>query len=127
MFLLNIIISSSSNLPIYLQIVQQIKNQILNGDLKEMDPLPSIRSLAKELEISVITTKRAYDELEKEGLITIIPGKGCYIAPINSEMIREQKMRLIENKLSEAIAEAKLIDVSLEELMEIMKLLYEGE
>lgn len=123
---MNIIISNSSDDPIYLQIINQIKSQILSGDLKETDPLPSIRNLAKELEISVITTKRAYDELEKDGFIVTVAGKGSYVAPINMEILRENKIRMIENKLSEAISEAKLIGMSFEELKEIMKLLYEG-
>lgn len=122
---MNIIISNSSDSPIYLQIIHQIKSQILSGVLKEMDPLPSIRSLAKELEISVITTKRAYDELEKEGLITTFAGKGSYVAPINKEIVRENKMKQIEDHLSKAITEAKLIGMSFEELNEAMKLLYE--
>lgn len=123
--MVNIVISNSSNIPIYLQIVNQIKSQILSGKLKEMEPLPSIRSLAKELEISVITTKRAYDELEKEGLIVTVAGKGSYVAPINKEILKENKMKIIESKLNEAIAEARLIGMSLDELIEILKLLYE--
>ncbi|WP_062105647.1 GntR family transcriptional regulator [Bacillus niameyensis] len=122
---MNIIISNSSDSPIYLQIINQIKAQILSGALKEMDPLPSIRILSKELEISVITTKRAYDELEKDDFIITVAGKGSYVAPINTEILRENKIRLIEGKLNEAISEAKLIGMPLEELNEIMKLLYE--
>lgn len=122
---MNIIISNSSDSPIYLQIIQQIKSQILSGELKEMDPLPSIRSLAKELEISVITTKRAYNELEKDGLIITVAGKGSYVAPINKEILRENKMKQIESHLSKAITEAKLIGMTFEELHDALKVLYE--
>jgi GntR family transcriptional regulator len=122
----NIIISNSTNEPIYLQIINQIKSQILTGDLKEGQSLPSIRSLAKELEISVITTKRAYDELEKDGFIVTVAGKGSYVAPVNTDILKENKMKMIEQKLSETITEAKLIGMSLEELKKILELLYEG-
>jgi GntR family transcriptional regulator len=122
----NIIISNSANEPIYLQIINQIKSQILTGDLKEGQPLPSIRSLAKELEISVITTKRAYDELEKDEFIVTVAGKGSYVAPVNANILKENKMKMIEQKLSETITEAKLIGMSLEELKKILELLYEG-
>lgn len=121
----NIIISNSTNEPIYLQIINQIKSQILTGDLKEGQALPSIRSLAKELEISVITTKRAYDELEKDGFIVTVAGKGSYVAPVNTDILKENKMKMIEQKLSETITEAKLIGMSLEELKKILELLYE--
>ncbi|KIO58521.1 hypothetical protein B4064_3708 [Caldibacillus thermoamylovorans] len=123
---MNIIISNSANEPIYLQIINQIKSQILTGDLKEGQALPSIRSLAKELEISVITTKRAYDELEKDGFIVTVAGKGSYVAPVNTNILKENKMKMIEQKLSETITEAKLIGMSLEELKKILELLYEG-
>ncbi|MEN0647672.1 GntR family transcriptional regulator [Caldifermentibacillus hisashii] len=123
---MNIIISNSANEPIYLQIINQIKSQILTGDLKEGQALPSIRSLAKELEISVITTKRAYDELEKDGFIVTVAGKGSYVAPVNADILKENKMKMIEQKLSETITEAKLIGMSLEELKKILELLYEG-
>lgn len=123
---MNIIISNSANEPIYLQIINQIKSQIFTGDLKEGQALPSIRSLAKELEISVITTKRAYDELEKDGFIVTVAGKGSYVAPVNADILKENKMKMIEQKLSETITEAKLIGMSLEELKKILELLYEG-
>ncbi|CEE00106.1 MULTISPECIES: GntR family transcriptional regulator [Bacillaceae] len=123
---MNIIISNSANEPIYLQIINQIKSQILTGDLKEGQALPSIRSLAKELEISVITTKRAYDELEKDGFIVTVAGKGSYVAPVNTDILKEKKMKMVEQKLSETITEAKLIGMSLEELKKILELLYEG-
>ncbi|KYD22683.1 MAG: GntR family transcriptional regulator [Caldibacillus debilis] len=122
---MNIILSNSANEPIYLQIVKQVKEQIIKGELSEGEALPSIRNLAKELKISVITAKRAYDELEKEGFIITIGGKGSFVAPINKEMLRENRIKRIEEKLSEALAEAKLIGLTLEELQEMMKLLDE--
>jgi GntR family transcriptional regulator len=122
----NILISNSSNDPIYLQIVNQIKEQIVRGELADSEALPSIRGLAKELKISVITTKRAYDELEKEGFIVTVAGKGSYVAAINNEMLREAKVKVIEDKMSEAITTAKIIGLPLEDLEEMLKILYEG-
>ncbi|MBA4601760.1 GntR family transcriptional regulator [Thermoactinomyces mirandus] len=122
---MNIIVSNSSDDPIYLQIVNQLKQKIINGELSEAEALPSIRSLAKELKISVITTKRAYDELEKEGLIVTVAGKGSYVAPINKEMLRENRMKVVEEKMAEAISTARQVGLSLEELQEMLKLLYE--
>ncbi len=122
---MNIIISNTSDEPIYLQIVNQLKEQIIKGEIVESDPLPSIRSLAKELRISVITTKRAYDELEKEGLIVTVAGKGSYVAPINTEMLREAKIKLVEEKMTEAVTTAKLIGLSLEELTEMLTFIFE--
>jgi GntR family transcriptional regulator len=118
-------ISNTSDVPIYLQLFNQIKDQIINGQLKEMEPLPSIRSLAKELNISVITTKRAYDDLEREGFIVTVAGKGSFVAPINRQMVREEKLKLIEERLTEAVETARLIGLSLEELRQILNLIYE--
>lgn len=123
---MNIFISNSSEEPIYLQIVKQIKEQIVAGELKETQSLPSIRSLAKELKISVITTKRAYDELEKDGFIVTVAGKGSYVAAINKEILRENKLKTIEEHLTEASSTAKLIGFTLEELQEILKIIYKG-
>ncbi|MEC1262596.1 GntR family transcriptional regulator [Bacillus swezeyi] len=123
---MNIIISNSSDEPIYLQIVNQLKEHIVKGVLSESEPLPSIRNLAKELKISVITTKRAYDELEKEGFIVTVAGKGSYVAAINKDMLRETKINMIEEKMAEAISEAKLVGLTFEELQEMLKLIYEG-
>jgi GntR family transcriptional regulator len=122
---MNIIISNSSGKPIYEQIVKQIKNLILTGELTEGDSLPSIRNLAQELRISVITTKRAYEELEKEGFVETVPGKGSYVAGQNKELLKEKRMRLIEEKLSQVVDESKLINLSLDELIEMLKILYE--
>jgi GntR family transcriptional regulator len=121
----NIVISNSSNDPIYLQIVNQIKEQIMNGKLAASDPLPSIRSLAKDLGISVITTKRAYDELEKDGLIVTVGGKGTFVAAVNQEMLREAKLKQIEEHLAEAAEAAKLLGLSLQELNAMLTLIYE--
>ncbi|WP_026678623.1 GntR family transcriptional regulator [Fictibacillus gelatini] len=123
---MNIIISNFSDEPIYLQIVNQLKEQIVKGELTESQSLPSIRKLAKELNISVITTKRAYDELEKEGFIVTVAGKGSYVASINKELFRETKLKIIEEKLTEAIHTAKLVGLTLEELQEMLNIIYEG-
>lgn len=122
---MNIIISNSSDKPIYDQIVEQIKNLIINGDLKEAEILPSIRSLAKELQISVITTKRAYEELEREGYIVSVPGKGSFVSAQNKELLKEARIRVLEDKLAEAVSAAKTIDITLPELQEMLKVLYE--
>jgi len=122
--LMNIIISNSSPEPLYEQIVKQIKNQILMGDLEPGDSLPSIRNLAKDLCISVITTKRAYEELEKEGFIETVAGKGSFVAGQNKEMLREKRLRMVEEKLLEVILESKALGIQLYELEEMLKLLY---
>lgn len=124
---MKIIISNSSSDPIYEQIVKQIKHQVISGELQQGDALPSIRKLAKELQISVITSKRAYEELEKEGFIDTVGGKGCFVAAQNQEFLREKRMRIIESKLSEVVSEAKMIGITIPELQEMLLLLYEGE
>ena len=124
---MRILISNSSPDPIYEQIVRQIKGQIIAGDLLEGAPLPSIRKLAHELQISVITTKRAYEELDKEGLIDTVGGKGTFVASQNQEFMREKRMKLVENKLSEALDDARMLGVSYEELGEMLRLLWEEE
>ncbi|MDU5111447.1 MAG: GntR family transcriptional regulator [Clostridium sp.] len=122
---MNIIISNSSQVPLYEQIESQIKNQIVNMLLKPGEPLPSIRTLAKELKVSIITTKRAYEELEKEGFIKTVVGKGTFVAEANNERLREVAMYEIENKLEETIISAKAIGLTLEETIDIVKSLYE--
>ena len=124
---MKIIISNASQKPIYFQIAEQIKNQIISGELKEGEPLPSIRKLAQELQISVITTKRAYEELEKEGFIDTVGGKGCFVAMQNKELLREKKMKMVEVRLIKAVTEAKLLGVRLEELKEMLTLLYKED
>lgn len=123
---MNIIISNYSGEPIYEQIVKQIKSQIFGGELAEGDSLPSIRSLAQELKISVITTKRAYLELENEGFIKTLPGKGSYVAGQNKELLREKRIKVIEEKMSEAIEQGKIINMSLDDLKEMLEILYEN-
>jgi len=124
---MKIIISNASNQPIYEQIVSQIKASILNGELMDANPLPSIRNLAKELQISVITTKRAYDELEREGFIVTVPGKGSYVATQNKELLHEKRLKIVEEKLAEAVSAAKFIQLSLDQLQEMLSLFYEEE
>ncbi|KOS63133.1 GntR family transcriptional regulator [Lysinibacillus agricola] len=121
---MQIIISNSSKEPIYEQIHAQIKKLILTGDLQEGQSLPSMRQLAEDLEISVITTKRAYEELEKNGFIYSIVGKGSFISEQNKEMMRERKIKVVEENLLIAIQNAKEMNISLAELKEMLTLLY---
>ena len=124
---MDIIISNASNKPIYEQITAQIRNQILNGALQEGDALPSMRLLAKELRISVITTKRAYEDLEREGFIETMTGKGSFVAVKQPEVLREQRLRLAEEHLQAAVDVAKGGGVTLTELTDALTLLYEEE
>ena len=124
---MKIIISNSSPDPIYEQISRQIKAQIISGELNEGDALPSIRKLAMELQISVITTKRAYEILEQEGFIDTVGGKGCFVAAQNKEFLREKKMKIVEEKLSEAVEEARILGISFTELNEMLSLLYKED
>lgn len=121
---MQIIISNNSKEPIYEQIVSQIKKLILSGELKEGEALPSMRQLAKDLHISVITTKRAYEELEKSGFIYAITGKGSFVAEQNLDVVKEKKLKAIEEKLLEVIANSKEIGVSLAELKEMLTILH---
>ena len=122
---ININISNSSSVPLYDQIQIQIKSQILNGQLKAGDGLPSIRSLAKELKVSIITIKRAYEELEKDGYLETVTGKGSFVASQNKERLKEVAMYEVESKLEEIIRQAKSVGMTLEEGLEIFKSLYE--
>jgi GntR family transcriptional regulator len=124
---IDIIITNSGELPIYQQIVDQIKAAILRGELGADQPLPSIRVLAKELKISVITTKRAYEELEKDGLIYTMPGKGSFVARHDEHRLDESKKRLVEDKLKEAIEAAKTMGLTKSELNKIFTSVLEGE
>lgn len=124
---MNIIISNSSGQPIYEQINSQIKSMIITGELNEGDALPSMRLLAKELRISVITTKRAYEELEREGFIYSVTGKGSFVAAKNMELIREEQLRTIEEHMHQMIEAARLCKLDLNELIQMMTLLYEEE
>ncbi|MCM3618349.1 GntR family transcriptional regulator [Sutcliffiella horikoshii] len=122
---MKLIISNSSKEPIYEQITNQIKTAILAGELLEGIALPSIRQLAKDLQISVITTKRAYEELEKAGFIYSIVGKGSFVAEQNLEVIREKKLKVIEEQLSAVITNSKEIGLTFDELQELLTILYE--
>jgi len=124
---LNIIISNSSGQPIYEQISSQIKAIIIADELHEGDALPSMRLLAKELRISVITTKRAYEELEREGFIFSITGKGSFVASKNKEFVREAQLRDIEEYMQKITTAAKIGSIDLPELLEILRIIYEGE
>lgn len=123
---MNIQISNASNAPIYSQIKNQLRDAILTGTLEEGAQLPSIRLLAKELRISVITTKRAYDELENEGFIHSVQGKGSFVAGQNKELVRENMLRQMEKCLSEALHYATLAGLSRSEMVETLMLLEEG-
>lgn len=123
---MDIIISNSSKKPIYEQIASQIKDMIMTGVLEEGDVLPSMRLLAKELRISVITTKRAYEELERDGFIETATGRGSFVAPKNLEFIREEQLRRAEGYLMKSVDIAKSSGIRLEELIEILGTLYEG-
>jgi len=123
--MLNIIISNTSNLAIYEQIMNQIKTAIINKDVVAGDALPSIRALARDLQISVITTKRAYEELEREGLIYSKSGKGFYVNEQNTDLLKEKKITMIEIHLSEIIKECKAAGLSLEDIKDIIDVLYQ--
>ena len=122
---MNIIISNTLGIPIYEQIAKEIKNEIISENLKENELLPSIRSLAAELRVSVITTKRAYEELERDGYIYTIRGKGSYVAEQNREFLKEAKLKEIEDKFIEAINISNSIGLEFDELIEILKTLKE--
>lgn len=124
---LNIILSNSSDLPIYQQIVDQMRGAILRGELTEGALLPSIRALAKDLRISVITTGRAYDELEREGYIASVAGKGSFVAPRSQELLHESRLGMVEEKLSEAVRCARTLGVSRAEVNRLLELIYEED
>ncbi len=123
---MEIIISNSSTSPIYEQISRQIKDQILQEELKAGDALPSMRMLAKELRISLITTKRAYEDLEKDGFLETVPGKGCFVSEKNMEFLREEQLRQVEARLQEAVNAAIPCGLGLEELKEMLEAVWEG-
>ena len=123
---MDIILSNSSDKPIYEQITSQVKAQILSGTLAAGAKLPSIRALASDLGVSVITTKRAYDELEKEGFLYAVPAKGFFVAPKNTELLREENLKKIEAHLTEAVKLSASCGLSREELREMLELLWEG-
>lgn len=122
---MDIIIVNDSATPLYEQMTSQIKTLILKGKLTQGELLPSIRMMAKELRVSIITVKRAYEELEKEGFVQTTPGKGTYVSLANKERLKEMQMSQIEEQLEKAIIAAKSIDMSLEEIKERIELIYE--
>jgi len=124
---LDIIISNGSHRPIYEQIYTQLKNQIIAGALEEGDALPSIRALAKDLKISVITTKRAYEELEREGFIYTIAGKGCFVAEQSAELVRESQLRQIETRMEEILELGASCGLTCEDLVQMLRMMAEEE
>lgn len=124
---MDIIISNSSGKPIYEQITMQIKEMIMNGTLCEGNPLPSMRALAQQLRISVITTKRAYEELEREGFIESFTGKGSFVKGQSTDLIREKNYQQIEEYLTLAVEKARLCSVGIDELTEILTIIYGGD
>lgn len=117
----HILIDNRSGAPIYDQIYSQIKSQIISGALKEDEMLPSIRGLAKDLRISFITTKRAYEELEKDGFLYTVPGKGCFVAPKNVELLREENLKKIEEHIEEIVKLAATCGLSGQDIVEMVK------
>ena len=124
---MTILLDNQRGDPIYRQIAEQIKDQILSGALQPDTALPSIRNLAKDLRISVITTKRAYDELEQEGFVYTIAGKGCFVAPLNLELVKEENLKKIESHLQEAARLATACQLSGEELLTMLRILLQEE
>ena len=124
---MNIIISNSSDMPIFLQIKNAIKESIYNGDLTEEEQLPSVRSLANDLKISFLTVKRAYDELEKEGFIKTIPGKGSFIAPKNLELLKEEKLKEIQDLIEKIYEISKISNITANDVKEIFKIIFEED
>ena len=124
---MEIVISNSSDKPIYEQIASQIREQVLTGVLAAGDKLPSIRSLATQLRISAITTKRAYQDLEAQGYINTVPGKGCFVAGDNLELLREERLRKVEDSPARAVSEARSAGITADELREMLDLLLEDE
>lgn len=122
---MRIIISNASNQPIYEQIVDQIRTLILKSDLVEGEALPSIRKFSKELQVSVITTKKAYEILEREGFIETVRGKGSFVAMQNKELLKERKMKIIEEKIGEIVDESAILGISLEELIDMITIMYD--
>ena len=124
---MNLFISNASNQPIYEQIYTQLKNAIIAGEWKQGDALPSIRQLAKDLRISVITTKRAYEELERDGFVDTVAGKGCFVAAKNVEMLREERLRDIEEHMREILRLAPACGLSEQEILEQFRVVVEEE
>lgn len=124
---MELVISNSSDKPIYEQIASQVRAAIMSGELREGDQLPSIRALATQLRISAITTKRAYQDLEAQGYLHTVPGKGCFVAGDNLELLREERLRMVEASLARAVSDAKAAGISAHELREMLELQLEDE
>ena len=124
---MHILIDNKSGTPIYDQIYSQIKAQIISGELQENEMLPSIRGLAKDLRISFITTKQAYDELEKEGFLYTIPAKGCYVAPKNVELLREESLKKIEDHIDQILKLAASCNLSKDDIVSMILFAMEGQ
>ena len=124
---MELVVSNSSDQPIYEQIASQIRAQVLDGRLAEGDRLPSIRALATQLRISAITTKRAYQELESQGYIHTVPGKGCFVAGDNLDLLREERLRMVEASLAQAVSDARTAGITADELREMLELQLEDE
>lgn len=124
---MEIILSNSSPKPIYEQITSQIKAMIMNETLKPGDALPSMRMLAKSLHISVITSQHAYEDLVREGFIETVAGKGTFVSNQNKDFIKEEQLRIIEGKIEDIVEQAKINDIELSQLVDIMTMFYEGD
>lgn len=124
---MRIIISATSNLPIYEQIVNQIRDAVVAGELAAGEAMPSIRNLAKELSVSVITTKRAYEELENEGVIKSVAGKGFYVCSQSNDILKEKQIMLLEKRYTELISDSRKAGMKLDEIFKLVKVLYEEE
>ncbi len=124
---MDILIRNTGEEPIYQQITRQIKGLILSGELPQGEALPSMRALARDLRISVITTKRAYEDLERDGFLTTVPGKGCFVAPRNLELVKEETRRQVEEHLARAVSAARAGGVSQEEVFAALEILYQEE
>lgn len=124
---MKIIINNSSMIPIYTQIIQQVKAQIASGTLKENDALPSVRTMSSDLKISALTVKKAYDELENEGFVVTVHGKGTYVSGSNSEYIRENQVREVEEDIRKIFEKAAQYDISVEDLKEMFEMMADEE
>lgn len=124
---MNVIVSNSSDVPLYMQIKEQIKDAILKGELKDGELLPSIRNFANDIQVSILTIRRVYEELEKEGFAVTQAGRGTFVSMGNLELLRDSKRRIIEQDLQNAVYNAKLFDISKEELLSMLDILFEEE
>lgn len=124
---MNLIISNNSDIPIYEQIKREMKRAINSNELESAEMLPSVRNLAKDLRISILTVKKAYDELESEGYIKTVQGKGSFVISRNQNLVKEEQIKIIEEHLEEIVKIAKITDINKEEIIELINYLYEGE